>query len=659
MREFRVLVILQTRAGLWQDVSRACEKYFDIVRTDARAIVIDAVGPLVSIGRPDVVFLLRVRNLERGVRLAYDCTDFIAAHTSGVSNFVYSLGYSWGNEDDTNPLAFDHPIAGLIMVKYNQSASVFLGRMIIDDIHSTMVVEAPKHEANWDYWGGLSWHEGLCLIGANHYSSLFSLATTIRSDKRVSEATVIPLFPWDHSATGTAIGIAPIRVVTRTNIDRTAIGGTSIQALSLPPKLRDASCRLSLHPRPLLLEYCPKDSIEFYEYLAAINDSPLLLEHSSEFVVDHTSEIDLDAMPSAPKNPAGAMPPPVDRESLTSILSEHSVCLLKLRGVASKVRIMLGAGSIEPMIPKGLLKGIDNIETLYRAGRIPEQTLLYYVSEIQAALDERSTGIQVNPGEALEQSPRRAGGYQRLLLACERLLQGAYYHWAKENIGNHGYDTDNIMIPVIFTFFEYNEHSPPRPAPIAPEIALGQSLPLVIRLPMMKYKPWMWPIGIGVLGKFVSSFELPSTTASHGSNATTSRVDDFVGRFVTLRNYKLVLAEQLNLLRPTGQVPESPLVIDPTATYDVNSEVLRYLRDRLSDVVCRASDTFVPEDVVGIQDSLLSGRVLSNVYDSPKDFTTFLNSYLSLDGRAKASAAAMTAFVMSLNKSPLPFEVTS
>jgi len=167
---------------------------------------------------------------------------------------------------------------------------------------------------------------------------------------------------------------------------------------------------------------------------------------------------------------------------------------------------------------------------------------------------------------------------------------------------------------------------------------------------MMKYKPWLWPIGIGALAEVMqplSHFARPrllDISDIHSGRVSVFDMDEIAARFVTRRHLKAVLAEQLHAYSSERGVSW------------INPYVMNYVSARSGLVTCISRDKpSLMAAASAVAEQLRRGEILHNVADTYDNLLAFLNGYLLMTVDEKRSAPAFGSFVISLNKSSIPY----
>jgi hypothetical protein len=649
---FRIVGLVQARGGAWVRVADAIGDFLRQTRESHPTLLTNMTGPFLALGRQDAVAVMDFTDLELGTRMFSACMSHVSEHTQGVARFSYITGFLW-DWADPSPSEPDVPYCGLLLVKFADTDRYYSNVLITRQVHDCLWdcrSQVDGGSLGWELWGGFSWHECLGLVRADDYRTLLEVALRVNSLPDVVLATAIPLVERGPTNGRRTACLAGVEVLTRIGVGNASYrdGVMSLDNLAADARRRITHYGFGRYP---LLAIGRWDATQSLIDFCAETERVGLGHHASELLFTGPSAA--ATAPVAPLADPDVAPDQSVRHRTaatrpTDFINESSIAHLKLLALRNHIALVEG-NSPDPLmlLPPGLSKKVDTILQLHRERELTDEAVLYFISEIEAALIERTAGAALDPLENGGAPVWHVGGCQRLLLACERLLVACFRHYAEQELSG----VQGIQLPMLLAFFDYNRGVPHRPLPPLEAVAAGSAVPIILRLPQMKYKPWLWPLAIGALAQHCEPPQHPDTIGGLRLSALapvlpTHRVDNFVTRFVSRENYGRLLASDLHLHRPAGK--DKILV---------NQRMEEYLIARLAALRARAESlSHYRQKTETARQWISSGEVKPGVLDTYDGLVGFLNGYLSLDERVRRRTRAFVSFVITLNKSGIPGE---
>jgi hypothetical protein len=393
-----------------------------------------------------------------------------------------------------------------------------------------------------------------------------------------------------------------------------------------------------------LIRTTPATTADLVTMLRSISAQTGVGHHSTELFEPVQPRLSVDN-PRLPEPPVLRDTTPPSASPVTDVRTPPE---RKLRALQRSIITLRNTPHFDNMIPQDLPDSLDRILSLYEDGELQRSALLYFISEIQDALDERIAGAELDPMEPLPPILRHAAGVQRLISACETMLALAYEFSTDQmfNDARNPLATD-VKTPIILCFFDYNPAAPPRPPPDFHTHAAAAQLPIVVRMPLLRYKPWLWPLGLASLAEFVvPRLTSPASRPPLGIESaplSTLEIDRFVDRFmfITRANYAELLSHHLNVVAPDGDTG-----------YIVRRLGEKYIQRRIGNLA-GAAERVDPHLIDKYSAYLRKGAVIGSLGVDYVHFTAFLNAYAALPPAERMSARCTSSFVMSLNKTPL------
>lgn len=639
---FWIFGLLQIRHRKWRQALDVIERYLREELSRGRNHITSVVGPTLLLGRQDLMVALKCSNLEYGVRVFYDAVDAMVSAAVPLGGFAYSISFDW--TASTADIA-NQPI-GLVLTKFKKSVDYEGEKLItagvLDRLNDQLSQRSTSNAAEMQVFGGLSWHELVILTYADSYEVLYDISGILHADDRVATVSAIPLIPFDFATKSVFhMALSPFRAVSRIAVQ----GG---RALDAPPHFPSALYFRALGQHCIHRVSQPSDSTQLIKDSDRLGEECGAIHYATELV----RPLKTDARELNSGNTPASVAPPSGPRLRFADHRDSATSLRKLHALRTQIEMMQTTPPYDTLIPTGLVSAVNNIERVYEDGALSQTALLYFVSEIRAALLERTTGAGIDAADPLGPPIWSGGGAQRMLLACERLLSLCVQFYPETQRLLPGGRREAPPTPVILAFFDYNEGAPPRPHADSRDISAERMLPLVIRLPMMKFKPWLWPLGIATLAEFllwkvnVSApvARLVDLGAIDGSPDQLA-IDDFVGEFVSGRSYRRAIVEhsQVVISRAAGTVTIRESALTRVMQRPLSSKAAQLLSEAA--IASRRDE---------IRNSLLSGAFVSGFGKTRADLVAFLDAYLGLDEEHRRRPKVMSAFILSLNKCGLP-----
>ena len=502
-------------------------------------------GPFMVFGQFDVVFGYHIRNIDHGARLFYAILDTINRYLSGarlgpIRDFHRILAFEWAHDHIPSN---DQPCLSYFSVKMNYSSRNHPNNLHVSELIERMgkhVSRMGKHGVLYKVLGTLSWNEVMILVYGNSYDKLVSLARMLRKSGLVSNLTPLLLRDPNFSVAMPESWwfmsqLAPL----------SCIQPTKFQRLLDSQHLSHAHSIESLNDYIVAVKF--RDGAMIDSFLESVQQIKGL-EYTNSGFYRMTRAIDLNgemskARPSSMKEGSRRR---LDSKEVIEKLSEISgmpIARRKLMALLTQVRVLRGIPKLLYLFPDKL---ISSVEYLVKETSMSDDTINYYISELSMAITERLSGVQMDVlvGKDLGFLEKH-GGFQRLVLACESMIQRIYSIYLDREVKRSFPEGDQ---PQLFVFFDYGARlSSDIPAEILGH-GIDANLPIIIRLRMLRYKPWLWITGVREVSKlvyYISGNRLPLEVLQDDPNVTAFS-DEFVRHFLTYENFRKLLAEELD-----------------------------------------------------------------------------------------------------------------
>ncbi len=643
---FCFTVYLTAQPGQMRSVAASTGRILRAVTAEGGQDAIrHSLGPFLAFGDHDVVFTVTCDTLDGGARFVYDLIDCINRQTPvPIVDFMKIPGFVW--QDEHSALT-EPPLGALayVHVKLRDGPEYYRrDKLLTESVLSWVAGPAQAIPGLSDIrvLGGLGWDECLCVLFGTDHSAALTFAREISRLNEVSCTSTIPVLAvpsLDEEGFGVAAGTYrnadhPLEAIcfasTREHevIERAAQHGFS------PTCLAFGHYSYMYRVRTVSVVDAMRFVITFDEMAPRVAHSTALL-----FPQACGEQQSSDQPLQVP------LPPKEDWEGFRATRKTRrteQVAVRKLRAIASQLRSAAGNPQVPQAVPIQLESAIAVLLEEYREKGITDVSLQYFMSELRSALHQRLKGSMVGAFMGrLHGLYEQYGGEQRLVIACEALLTECFRFYSEDGGGKKRRAA--AAVPLFLVCFG---GSPGGQADLPSELyglGLEDRVPIVVRLPMWKYSPWMWAAGLRVVGRWLRDSGLAKSSRQTGAVAVrdvlTRRVasDEFVCNFLTKRNYKRLLAAEFNVVEEGSG-----------GALAVNTNVADYVGNRIWQI------TAEPELDVALLDryrALLSeGTVCLDVTRSKADFLAFLNAYFGMPVTDQRSARVLSAFILSLNK---------
>jgi hypothetical protein len=613
-----------------------------------RSLLVGHFGPFVVYGQFDIVFGYCIENIDHGARLFYAMLDTIndcltSAQYGPIRDFHRIVAFEWDHHI-TPPR--EMPCLAYFTAKMNYIMGRNSERLRVSDLIETLTTSGDENKSQSLYYrilGTLCWNEVMVLIYGYSYENLSSIIRKLPQTGIVSHLT--PLILRDPSSNLSLPNswwlvsqLSPMSCVQAVDI-RDIIPNTNIEKIYSVESLNDYI---------IATKFSNSASVDpFVESLARIPG----LEYTNSGLYTITNAITPDSgktCGSSPSPPVKLSPRKLEGGKVFANLEKITnmpIARRKLKALLTQVKILQGIGRLSYLFPEKLIRSIEYLE---KDSYMSDDTINYYITELSMAITERLAGVQMDVlvGKDLGFLEKH-GGFQRVLLACESLLQRLYSAYLDKKVGST-FKSGNE--PPLFVFFDYGARlSSEIPAEILGH-GMDENLPVIIRLRMLRYKPWLWITGVRELGKllyFITGTGNPLEVLQDDPEVA-SFSDLFLRQFLIYENFKKVLAEELGFF-----VRRPYLSRNTPNRYYVRPQMEQIISDRIQVLDQASSLMFVVDEFIDgesmeqYQRSLLNGQIVFDLRDDGS-FLNFLNAYHSLDLSQQSAPRPLVAFALSL-----------
>ena len=229
-------------------------------------------------------------------------------------------------------------------------------------------------------------------------------------------------------------------------------------------------------------------------------------------------------------------------------IEQRNISYRKLLALRTQLNIIINDKQNRYIFQENLINSIDFL--LNKIDKLSEETVQYYISEYGAAIKERLAGSQLDTSNH-KGFYYKSAGYQRLMLSCESLVLKCYFMYL-EKVMNVA--ADFASRPVIFILFDYGARLSTKIPSEVIRLGLEENIPIILRLKMLKYKPWLWVTALREMARilyFISQGITPLEIFSEDPKID-AYTDSFLFHFLTEKNFLNVIKEELNYFEKIG-----------------------------------------------------------------------------------------------------------
>ncbi len=557
-------------------------------------------------GQYDVLAGIACPDLSRTSRIIYSTVDLINTKLP-VLDFAFTFAYEITSHNVKSQTL------GYINIKFKypytriNTETISLG--IINELKQT--TQRKGIEVGFRFFGSLGWHEMFIIVYGKQGEHLFELEEIINRQCKNIRTTNITCASdrLDEIEFGTDLDVD-------IHISNDGKLGTSLDntpGLETYRSLNHSIINIPLHGNQKFV----------YKQLWADNDLKF-----TRSIIKRKLKID-----SSDKAKI------IDTISFTSNNIKDGVLRLeskpiahrKLAAVLTDMAILRNNEEFKYIIPEKLFLFVSN---LLDTGGLSDKTVQYYSSEIESILTERLAGglHEVILGKDAGFFSKR-NSYQRLLLACESLIETCYELYCSE-----------VLVPdnkSIYVFFDYGSRlSTEIPYEILKEKNRIQ-IPLIIRLRQLKYKPWLWMTALKELAKLIYSHDKIEEylQVALGGDKIESFKYTLLRHFLTQSNFSKLLLEHKQAYRKTSY---NKYVVS-TKTLNECDEII----ESLPNIEYIVDKYFNESMFFEFCEMFKMGGLCFNLRNK-QCFLNFVNAYYSLELSVKYSPKAFLSFVISL-----------
>lgn len=606
------------------------------------------IGPYCVLGQYDVLFVLCTLDLTRADRFFYSAIDTINSLGQGrcITDYYKFVGYEWQIGPSPNhemsciaytSIKYCYPSIG--STKTSALEKAFLGN--IERQLGPEIIIRP--------FGSFSSSELFIFFYSPNRSSNFEkivrLCGKIESDELVSNAVTSVVL----DRAGTQSGKWELNLTTgywlaTQLVPKALIDDVSLKNLLYHHSLTKRAVLFSAQNHSII-SVPIEDIKDLQHYLYNLwalpglisTNSTIHLRKSIDGSRKRTEGPKLAREHSVAENLDLSNVGEIARRDLEA-LDKSTLPVRHIRTLRTQIKMLLSIPELSWIVPRNIQNTIDLL--MREQSRLSDETIQCYISEFSSAMTERLAGLQLDTivGKDIGFLERH-GGHQRLILACESLFLRLYEIYAKKRLR---YDAHQVPKITLFVFFDYGARMFPE---IPPEIAtlgmLEKDLPVIIRLKMLRYKPWLWANGIRELAKLLYGLTKldPTPFLLPGSKKVQDFCDDFLLEFFSFANVTKMVAEEIGYFARRGM-----------DRYRVFPAKYQDLQERLQSVAQRKGyirDEMLDEKTLEeMETSLISGKIEWNLNDSR--FVNFVNAFQRLDRKTQASPNPFLSYTISL-----------
>ncbi|MFW9972512.1 MAG: hypothetical protein ACFFDF_20165, partial [Candidatus Odinarchaeota archaeon] len=320
----------------------------------------------------------------------------------------------------------------------------------------------------------------------------------------------------------------------------------------------------------------------------------------------------------------------IDKNYKTILKS--SISKRKLLALKTQVEMILNVPTLRDVLPRNIIKSLDFLMT----ENFDDSSIQHYISEFTSAISERLSGAQLDTliGKDIGFIERH-GSYQRLLFACESLIIFCFNLYCRLMVP----ELKNRK-PVIFIFFDYGARLSPEMPPQSVVLRSFSNTPIVIRLKMLKYKPWLWCTGLRELAKILYIYDTKKAVLELISEDPEVEIysNNFLRHFYIKENYRRIIAEEIGLFNKEG--------INKYGIYHHKYEELEIIYQSLKIDRKWISDKISMTQIKNVQESIRKGHIFFKMNEEL--FLAFINAYQLMSRKEQSDPRCFFSFTLSL-----------
>lgn len=589
-------------------------------------LIVDNSEAYLSCGQYDIFAIYFSENLVDASKFFFGILDFILQqHPDSLIDYHRSLNFPLKtNNSDNGTLN----CIGYANIKYrypfNRNDLDYIGTSIISDVENH--INDDNLQIRLTPYGSFSWNELMLLIYGNDYNNLFTIKDILSKNNLIADNVLVPLRDQYFSS---------IAFNHQLQFETLFPNQPSPEIHSIISEETTENIFLSRSLNHFIVKFRSSS-------LTNLNN--ILRFFSTQITTNFTrtnmiKPIDFDDFVHSKHKHASSSTNPSSQYNLSKIshhiakYSKQSDPRRKLLSLISHLKILRNNDQFRYILPKTI---ITYIEQLLKTNDITDETIQYYISEFEAIITQRISGsLHENTLGYDIGLLGRQSSYQCLLLACECMLQKCF------NIFNFENDLSEYKNK-IFIFFDYGSR---RSSTIPQDIMLSKglsSMPLMVRLKMLKYKPWLWITGLYEISKLTSPIFIAAKLFDTllDFNGIDAFGHLYLYNFLTDQNFKKVLFEH------TGYAE-----CNKDNGYTINHLKEKYVSNIISNLYGRRSffrnkyinDTLTHE----YSKKIKLGTIIFDLSDS-ESFLNFINAYQELPLKIQMATKAFTSFTLSL-----------
>lgn len=611
-------------------------------------------GPYITLGQHDLFLQIYGTRVDAMMRSFYAMIDTLLGFSDlYVRDFVKTIGFTW-LDPAADDIVQELPPVAHMFVKYRLplESSAHHDSLIVDRIRQVTRRWIQEHQPSIEcrLFGHFSWHETSVAVYGGSYSDACKIRDEILSIRQVWDVTVIPFLVEanDGACSGLSSGHSaayPVYLETLLKGDYSRIhtptgdGKVRIQAVN------------TLGPFGRRVRYKCSSAAEAVSVLRALSCDPYVQGVAS---MVEAGRVDPRGLRPDAKHKQAELPPRPKYADVASSLGKRidhlcahrTIVARKFEATKTQISVVRSSAQYRYVVPKVLEEAID----LLLKEDIDEEVLEFYFREIRQSLQQRlaGSGLGGNCGNAVGIF-ERFGGYQEFALACESLLIRCYRYFVMARFET---DLDKVGSPIFLVSFDYGLHYWTGTPSEVYKVGIQHNLPIVVRLPLVKYRPYLWINGLRELANWIfclyqaSSVEDKLFLDRETNRALERFADTLVCSFISKKHYARLLGEQLGLWEPAGKNRAR-----------MDCVVFRELQNRLDGISARSwmkfgisegrSEREIVDKAEHYRRAMCDGRLILDVM-SASDFVCFLNAYYGLERAIQASPKAFSSFIASL-----------
>ena len=597
-----------------------------------RRLVVDYFGPYSVFGQYDLMFSFSTKDLIDGDRYLYSLLDYFNRDEDNIliKDFHKFLAFKWDFKYNTcNNL----PCIAYSMIKHNYKktaktkrilSTYALHRDLVDFVklkkNNYNLISSEEVGLNFEFLGALAWYECMVFYYGYNIDSLYEVDKYLRKHENVQAVNTTLLLDKNNRWTKNLI-LGNNKYFFVTQLAKDPIPNDSNLSNLKKSINSNLLFQNSWNHKTITIELTP--AVDLDKYIYNLQNFPNV-KYTKSFIARKHELTDVeDYKNHRLKTPRCKLPNPdfhlID-EYYKKILN-NSISKRKLLALKSQVKMIRDVPTLRNVLPKNLIKSLDFL----MRQNFDDSTIQHYISEFTSAISERLAGAQLDTiiGKDIGFLERH-GSYQRLLFACESLILNCFNIYCRLRV-----PALKEKKPVLFIFFNYGARLSPEIPPQTTVLRTFSDTPIVIRLKMLKYKPWLWCTGLRELAKIVYIHETKRAVLELISEdpEVENFGNNFIRHFFLKDSFKRIIAEEMDFFQKVG-IEKFRIKSSIREEVELKYQSLKLNQEWIS-------EDFDKNKISEIQDCIREGHIFFKMTDSL--FINFINAYQLLSRKEQLS----------------------